>query len=128
MIFIRVLREYCDSLRHSEKHPVSGHHARGKLQSDASKLHNQRGLEESCWPFHKAVIERLGVKLVLCLGSKARDIVKKRLGCARQPIEEQSEDNNRPWGSRVYRNAAGIVVVGVPYCSSRDAPSFPVAS
>ena len=85
--------------------------------SDASKLHDQRGLEESCWPFHKAVIERLGVQLVLCLGSKARDIVKKRMGCARQPIEEQSEDNNRPWGSRVFRNAAGIVVVGVPHPS-----------
>ena len=85
--------------------------------SDASKLQNQAGLVESCWPFHKAVIERLEVKLVLCLGSKARDIVKRRIGCAHQPIEEQSEDNNRAWGSRVFRNAAGIVVLGVPHPS-----------
>ena len=27
----------------------------------ANKLRNRRGLEELCWPFHKAVIERLGV-------------------------------------------------------------------
>ena len=85
--------------------------------SDASRLQNQRGLEEACWPFHKAVIESLGVKLILCLGGKARDIVTKRMGCARQQIDEQREDNNRPWGSRVFRNAAGIVVLGVPHPS-----------
>ena len=84
--------------------------------STASKLQNQRGLEESCWPFHKAVIERLGVKLILCLGSRAREIVRRRMG-ARQQIDEQIEDNNRPWGSRVFRNAAGIVVLGVPHPS-----------
>ena len=86
--------------------------------SSADKLQNLRGLEESCWPFHKAVIERLEVKLILCLGSKARDIVKRRMGCARQPIDEQSEDNNRSsWGSRVFRNTEGIVVLGVPHPS-----------
>lgn len=57
------------------------------------------------------------MKLILCLGSKARDIVKRRMGCARQPIEEQSEDNNRPWGTRVFRNPAGVVVLGMPHPS-----------
>ena len=58
--------------------------------STASKLQNQRGLQESCWPFHKAVIERLGVKLILCLGAKARDIVKRGRG-----LINRSRSNSR---------------------------------
>ena len=82
----------------------------------ANKLRNRRGLEELCWPFHKAVIERLGVKLIMCLGDQAGEIVKRRMG-ARKQVDQQMEDNNRPWGTRVFCNAEGMIVLVAPHPS-----------
>lgn len=84
--------------------------------SGADKLQNKRELKESCWPFHQAAIDRLGVKLILCLGDQAGRIVKRRLEARRQ-IDQQMEDNNRGWGTRVFRNPAGMIVIVAPHPS-----------
>ena len=63
-----------------------------------------------CWPFHKVVIEQLGIRVVLCLGQRPGDYVRKRLQASTQ-IDEFIERNDRRWASFTYRNEAGLAVV-----------------
>ena len=63
-------------------------------------------MASACWDFHQAVIDSLGVRIVVCLGGDAGDWVRSRL-YANQQIDEFVEDNNRKWTSRVYANAKG---------------------
>lgn len=67
-------------------------------------------LKESCWPFHKAVIENLKPKVILCLGQTSGRWVCKKLS-ADQQTDEFVEDNNRKWRSRTFTNQQGTRVV-----------------
>jgi hypothetical protein len=73
-------------------------------------------LLEACWPVHRAVIERLGVRAVLCLGGTAGKWVRDGLG-AHQPVDQFQEDNARRWTSQAHRNASDQFVVTLTHPS-----------
>lgn len=71
---------------------------------------NQRAWAEACWPFHQAMIERLRVRVVLCFGRPAGDLVRAMMG-AHEEIDCFIESNNRGWASRAYRGSEDVIVV-----------------
>lgn len=78
-----------------------------------------RPLAELCWPFHQAVIEGLGVRVVLCFGKCSGSWVRERLH-ARNRVDQFVESNNRRWTSTAFMNADGIVVVVAAHPSRAD--------
>lgn len=64
---------------------------------------------EEGWPFHQAVIDRLGVRVVVCLGSYARDWVLKKeretTGIEPELVDVFAADNK--WAWRSYAHKAG---------------------
>ena len=76
-------------------------------------------MDAACWPFHQAIINNLGVRVVVCLGGKAGNWVRSRMN-ARQQVDEFVEDNNRRWKSRVYANALGQKVAVLTHPSRAD--------
>ena len=81
-------------------------------------------LADACWPFHRAVIGRLGVRVVVCLGEDADKGAKARLSAddpAAGEFKETDwfvENNNRNWRSRVYRNDGRVAVVQLTHPST----------
>ena len=73
------------------------------LEGDFSTLASQ------CWPFHEAVIENLKVRVIVCLGTDAGQVISGRLG-ANSLVDEFVEKNNRGWTSRAYKNRNGLTV------------------
>jgi hypothetical protein len=79
-----------------------------------------RQLAELCWPFHQAVIERLGVRVVLCFGQKSGDWVRERLN-ANNPVDQFVEQyEKRHWTSISYKNSDGVAVVVATHPSWAD--------
>ena len=66
-------------------------------------------LISKCWYFHQAVIERMGIKMVLCFGKTVGNHVRKNLKAA-EKVEQFQELNKRKWKSSVYRADSGIHV------------------
>ena len=63
----------------------------------------------ACWPFHKAVIERLGIRVIVCLGAPASDFVLERLLV--DDRERFTEQNDRGFFSCVYRATPDMPVI-----------------
>ena len=84
-----------------------------KLQGDA------RHLAKACWPFHKKVIDTLGVKIVVCLGKPASDFVREKLN-AHQLIEEFDRVNRFHPRSVTHKNLDCIQVVRLSHPSRAD--------
>ena len=76
-------------------------------------------LAELCWPFHRSVIEDLGVRVVLCFGQGSGNWVCKKLN-AKTPSGEFIENNNRRWRSNAFINSEGIAVVIATHPSIAD--------
>jgi hypothetical protein len=76
-------------------------------------------LAESCWPFHEAVIRRLGVRVVLCFGHLCGEWIRIRLQ-ADERAGEFIEENNRRWRSTAFTSPDGIVVVRATHPSRAD--------
>ena len=70
----------------------------------------------ACWPVHRAVIERLGVRTVLCLGGTAGRWTRDALG-AHELVDQFQEDNARRWISQAHRNATGQHVLTLTHPS-----------
>jgi hypothetical protein len=77
-------------------------------------------LAEKCWPFHQHVIDGLGVRTILCMGTGAGDAVRKRLGVAPEPMDTFVETNDRNWTSLAHRTPDGRVVVTLTHPSRAD--------
>ena len=77
---------------------------------------NWRQLAEACWPFHCAVIKQLRPRVILCLGAKAGDFVRKKT-CAVDQIDCFVENNNRRWKSTCFTNHEGLKVIEVKHPS-----------
>lgn len=73
------------------------------LEGDFSTLASQ------CWSFHAAVIESLRVRVIVCLGTDAGEVVRGRVGAVNL-VDEFVEKNNRGWASRAYVNRNGLTV------------------
>lgn len=75
-----------------------------RLEGDFARL------AQACWPFHKAVLAALRVRVILCLGRTPGGWVRDELR-AREQVDEFVEHNERKWKSRAFTNAAGLAVV-----------------
>jgi hypothetical protein len=78
--------------------------------------HEAMRLETLCWPFHQAVINFLGIKVIVCMGTSTAIAVRRRLSANRH-IETFTEKNRREWKSDAHANETGIVVVRVTHPS-----------
>jgi hypothetical protein len=74
---------------------------------------------ELCWPFHQKIINDLEIKVVLCFGQTAGNIVKKKLE-AHEQIDEFIETNDRNWKTRVFKNKKGQIVISATHPSIAD--------
>ena len=71
----------------------------------AGGLKNPDRLAEACWPFHQAVIDKLGVSVVVCLGKSASKWVRRRLNVEEKVDEFIEHYETRPRKSEVYVRA-----------------------
>ena len=81
-----------------------------------TKLGDLESLAQECWPFHEAVIETLGVRVIVCMGRHAGRLVRQQLN-VHEKVDEFVEDNKRLWKSRSHTNAQGLVVVTLTHPS-----------
>ena len=84
-----------------------------------TELEDPESLARRCWPFHEAVIETLGVRVIVCLGGQAGYLVRRTLD-AHEVVDEFVEDNRRRWKSRVHTNTRGLAVVTLAHPSQAD--------
>ena len=74
----------------------------------------ERQWAEECWPFHQAVIDRLGVRIVVCLGSAARNWALKkereRTGVEPEQVDGFVADNKGAWPSYVHQAGDRYIV------------------
>ncbi len=78
-------------------------------------------LATQCWPFHHEVMSSLGVRVVVCLHKKAAKWVRDKVD-ARIQVDEYVESIRlpRPWRSRTFESATGVVVVDLTYPGIAD--------
>ena len=76
-------------------------------------------LAKKCWPFHRSVIEQLGVRVILCMGQKARDGVIAGLQSdkpeAGKFLKVGKPESSLKTVGGYYRNNGNIAVVHLPY-------------
>ena len=84
-----------------------------KLQGDAKRV------AKECWPFHRKVIDTLGVRIVVCQGNSAGRYVRKELNAHRQ-IDKFVECNGRRWNSLTHESPDGFQVVTLAHPSRSD--------
>ena len=77
---------------------------------------NYEQLAAQCWPFHQNIINRLGVRLVVCLGKTAGVSVRHHLKAYTQ-TDEFVEKNKRQWESLSHKNDKGTFVVTLTHPS-----------
>ena len=53
----------------------------------------QRRLMELCWPFHRAVIDRLGVRVVLCMFKPVAEFLRMKTGAYPKPVDRVFQDS-----------------------------------
>jgi len=90
---------------------------RSSRERDIKKQSKQ--LAELCWPFHRAVIGQLGVRVVLCFGKTAGTLVRTQLN-ASTLIQVFRENNKRRWESCSYKTPNGVAVVVATHPSIAD--------
>lgn len=87
--------------------------------TEATLAEEKGRLLEACWPVHRHVIDRLGVRIVVCLGTTAGAWVREASG-ATSLVDEYKETNRRGWRSQTHRNTAGLQVVTLSHPSRAD--------
>lgn len=74
----------------------------------------QRQWAADCWPFHQAVIDRLGVKVLVCLGRNASGWVLKKerelTGVEPQQIDSFTAKDKAAWPSYAYQSGNRYIV------------------
>lgn len=70
----------------------------------------ERQWAEEGWPFHQAVIDRLGVRVVVCLGQYPGKWVCRKLDAAPEAIAEFKEANHRGWASNVHQSGGRYII------------------
>lgn len=70
----------------------------------------ERQWAEECWPFHQAVIDRIGVRVVVCLGQYPGNWTRRKLGADPDPVAEFRETNNRGWESNIWQAGDRYIV------------------
>lgn len=70
--------------------------------------------EDLSWPFHRAVIDELGIRTIIAMHGDTGEAVLRRLGGFRQ-IDEDYEKNGRGWAFRAYEDRRGRRVIQIPH-------------
>lgn len=83
-------------------------YARSPKASDLPKAQAMAWAEE-CWPFHARMIDRLGVRVVVCYGGDAAGFVRAKVG-AHTLVETYYEQSGRKWSSHVHAGRGPSVV------------------
>jgi hypothetical protein len=99
----------------------------GRSRRESSLLGKRDQLIEDCWPVHQAVIDALGIRIIICFGQSAGQYVRKVIG-ADQPVDSFVEKNNRRWTSTIHggRDQRFVVTLTHPGVASwRAAASDP---
>lgn len=78
-----------------------------------------RAWAEACWPFHEQVINRLGVRVIVCFGGTVAGFVREKLD-AHEQADSFVEANRRRWTSRSFRNDDGMTVIQASHPSVAD--------
>ena len=95
--------------------PASNLFFRSSPTSDAIERRQHDALTRACWPFHKAVLAELNIRVVVCLGKEADAWVRKQIN-ANEKVDEFVERNKRKWKSSVHRSkATGKIVIGLTH-------------
>lgn len=87
--------------------------------TEAKLEENKSALLDACWPVHEAVIETLGCRVIICLGSTAGWWVRERLGADDQ-CDSFKETNQRGWKSVAHRSQSGIFVCTLTHPGRAD--------
>ena len=78
--------------------------------TEATLRTEKADLLRTCWPVHQAVIDALGVRLVLCFGGTAGRWIRDELG-AWERVDGYQETNGRRWSSEAHRAGDGRMVL-----------------
>lgn len=81
-----------------------------RTSTEAMLQTEKADLLQACWPVHRAVIEALAVRVVLCFGGSAGRWVRDELG-AHERVDVYQETNERRWTSEAHRACDGRAVV-----------------
>jgi uracil-DNA glycosylase len=87
---------------------------RSARESDLA--HEKQQLLPICWEVHAAVIERLGVRVIVCFGRTAGSWVREQLG-AHDEVDSFVEQNRRRWTSYAHAAADGRRVLTLTHPS-----------
>ena len=95
------------------------------LATNASpNLKNRRDfqdLREDCWRFHAAVIQKLQVRAVVCVGKDAANFARRKLNASALVAERCADVGKKPRTSQSHKNAQGLTVISLPHPA---APGF----
>ena len=90
-----------------------------RTPSEADLARDFERLAQMCWPFHQRVIDRLGVRVVVCFGKRAGNYVRQQFDAHRE-IDQFIETNNRGWKSTTHQGTDGLKIVTVTHPSRAD--------
>lgn len=76
-------------------------------------------LLRACWPVHRAVLDALGLRVILCFGGTAGRWVRDEL-CAHELVDRYQETNRRRWCSVAHRAADGRSVLTLTHPGRAD--------
>ena len=98
-----------------EAHRVPASNVVFKRTSNENDLSGDfNNLAEQCWSFHQHVIERLKVRVILCFGKTASELVRSKIS-ANKAVDHFVEDNNRRWSCQTFSNSQGLMVVAATH-------------
>ena len=86
-----------------------------KNVSELKKLYRKsyEELADECWPFHEAVIDKLGIRVIAVYGKPSGDYVRHRLNANKLVDEFQATRGKKKFTSRAYRNEDCLTVVNL---------------
>jgi len=90
-----------------------------RTRSEKALRDEKTALLQACWPVHQAVIDELGVRVIVCFGVTAGRWVREKLN-AKERFDSYTETNNRRWKSDAHRTKDGLVVVKVSHPGRAD--------
>ena len=97
-----------------------------RLSGDVEADPDFNAYADASWPMHQAVIDGLGVRMVLCLGKTVGGAVRRRLN-AHDLVSEFTETIPvRGWTSTIHANAQGVMVASLssPWRTDWSNPSL----
>lgn len=73
-----------------------------RTRDGASLRSEEKNLSERCWRFHEEAMRNVQPRAVVCMGTQAGEIIRKRMGFEGRPTCAFVEDNRREWQSRLW--------------------------